>query len=40
MKNLSLAAIAALVFCGCAGITSGANKAEQDVSNIDVPEDN
>ena len=40
MKNLFLAAIAALVFCGCAGVASSANKAEQDVSNIDVPEDN
>ena len=40
MKNLFLAAIAALAFYGCAGITSSANKAERDVSNIDVPEDN
>ena len=40
MKNLFLAAIAALTFYGCAGITSSANKAEHDVSNIDVPEDN
>ena len=40
MKNLFLAAIAALAFCGCAGITSSANRAERDVSNIDVPEDN
>ncbi|WP_346747166.1 hypothetical protein [uncultured Campylobacter sp.] len=40
MKNLFLAAIAALTFYGCAGITSSANKAERDVSNIDVPEDN
>ena len=40
MKNLLLAAIAALTFYGCAGITSSANKAERDVSNIDVPEDN
>jgi len=40
MKNLFLAAIAALAFCGCAGITSSANIAERDVSNIDVPEDN
>lgn len=39
MKSLFLAAVAALVFSGCAGITSSANKAEQDVSNIDVPED-
>ena len=40
MKNLFLAAVAALAFYGCAGITSNANKAERDVSNIDVPEDN
>ncbi|MFC2346037.1 hypothetical protein [Campylobacter sp.] len=40
MKNLFLAAIAVLAFCGCAGITSGANRAERDVSNIDVSEDN
>ena len=40
MKNLFLVAIAALVFCGCAGVTSSANIAERDVSNIDVPEDN
>ncbi len=40
MKNLFLAAIAALAFYGCAGITSSANIAEHDVSNIDVPEDN
>ena len=40
MKNLFLAAVAALAFCGCAGIASSANKAERDVSNIDVPEDN
>ena len=40
MKNLFLAAIAALAFYGCAGITSSANIAERDVSNIDVPEDN
>lgn len=40
MKNLFLAAIAALAFYGCAGITSSANISEQDVSNIDVPEDN
>lgn len=40
MKNLFLVAIAALAFYGCVGITSSANKAEQDVSNIDVPEDN
>ena len=40
MKNLFLAAIAALAFYGCAGITSSVNIAEQDVSNIDVPEDN
>lgn len=39
MKNLFLAAIAALAFYGCAGITSSANIAERDVSNIDVPED-
>lgn len=40
MKNLFLVAIAALAFCGCAGVTSSANIAERDVSNIDVPEDN
>nr|WP_314089763.1 hypothetical protein [uncultured Campylobacter sp.] len=40
MKNLFLVAIAALAFYGCAGITSSANIAERDVSNIDVPEDN
>jgi putative lipoprotein len=40
MKNLFLATIAALAFYGCAGITSSVNIAEQDVSNIDVPEDN
>ncbi len=40
MKKLFLAAIAALAFYGCAGITSSANIAERDVSNIDVPEDN
>jgi len=40
MKNLFLAAVAALAFCGCAGIASSANKAERDVSNIDVLEDN
>ena len=40
MKSLFLAAIAALAFYGCAGITSGANRAERDVSNIDIPEDN
>ena len=40
MKNLFLAAVAALAFCGCAGVASSANKAERDVSNIDVPEDN
>ena len=40
MKNLFLAAIAALAFYGCAGITSSANITERDVSNIDVPEDN
>lgn len=40
MKNLFLAAIVTLAFSGCAGITSGANRAERDVSNIDVPEDN
>ena len=40
MKNLFLAAIAALAFYGCAGITSSANKAERDISNIGVPEDN
>ena len=40
MKNSFLAAIAALAFYGCAGITSSANKAERNVSNIDVPEDN
>ena len=40
MKKLFLAAVAALAFSGCAGITSSVNKAEQDVSNIDVPEDN
>ena len=39
MKNSFLAAIAALAFYGCAGITSSANIAEHDVSNIDVPED-
>ena len=40
MKNLFLAAVAALAFCGCAGVANSANKAERDVSNIDVPEDN
>lgn len=40
MKSLFLAAVAALAFSGCAGITGGANRAERDVSNIDVPEDN
>ena len=40
MKNLFLAAVAALAFCGCAGVASSANKAERDISNIDVPEDN
>ena len=40
MKNLFLSAIAALAFYGCAGITSSANIAERDVSNIDIPEDN
>ena len=40
MKNLFLVAVAALAFCGCASITGGANRAERDVSNIDVPEDN
>ena len=40
MKSLFLAAVAALAFSGCAGITSSANRAERDVSNIDVPEDN
>ena len=40
MKNLFLAAVAALAFYGCAGVTSSANKAERDISNIDVPEDN
>nr|WP_315060749.1 hypothetical protein [uncultured Campylobacter sp.] len=40
MKNLFLAAIAALAFHGCAGITSSANITERDVSNIDIPEDN
>ena len=40
MKNLFLAAVATLAFYGCAGITSSANIAERDVSNIDVPEDN
>lgn len=40
MKNLFLAVVAALAFCGCAGVASSANKAERDVSNIDVPEDN
>ena len=40
MKNLFLAAVAALAFSGCAGITSGANRAERDISNIDIPEDN
>ena len=39
MKSLFLATIAALAFCGCAGIASSANIAERDVSNIDVPED-
>jgi len=39
MKKLFLAAVAALAFSGCAGITSGASRAERDVSNIDVPED-
>lgn len=39
MKKLFLAAVAALAFSGCASITSSANKAERDVSNIDVPED-
>lgn len=39
MKNLFLVAIVALAFYGCAGITSSANIAERDVSNIDVPED-
>ena len=40
MKSLFLVAVAALVFSGCAGIISSANRAERDVSNIDVPEDN
>jgi len=40
MKNLFLAAIAAMAFYGCAGITSSANITERDVSNIDIPEDN
>ena len=40
MKKLFLAAVAALAFCGCAGVASSANIAERDVSNIDVPEDN
>ena len=40
MKSLFLAAVAALAFCGCAGVASSANKAERDVSNIDVLEDN
>ena len=40
MKNLFLAVVAALAFCGCAGVASSANIAERDVSNIDVPEDN
>ncbi|WP_314070220.1 hypothetical protein [Campylobacter showae] len=39
MKSLFLAAVAALAFSGCAGVTSSVNKAERDVSNIDVPED-
>ena len=40
MKSLFLAAVAAFAFSGCAGITSSVNIADQDVSNIDVPEDN
>jgi|GEM_PF-717741 len=40
MKNLFLAVVAALAFYGCAGVTSSANIAERDVSNIDIPEDN
>jgi len=40
MRGLFLAAVAALAFSGCAGITNSANRAERDVSNIDVPEDN
>ena len=40
MKNLFLAAIAALAFYGCTGITSSTNITERDVSNIDIPEDN
>ena len=38
MKNLFLAALAALVFSGCAGLKCGA-KDGRDVAEIDVPED-
>ncbi len=38
MKNLFLAALAALAFSGCAGLKCGA-KDGRDVAEIDVPED-
>ncbi|WP_297944836.1 hypothetical protein [uncultured Campylobacter sp.] len=38
MKNLFLAALAALTFSGCAGLKCGA-KDGRDVAEIDVPED-
>ena len=38
MKNLFLAALAALALSGCAGLKCGA-KDERDVAEIDVPED-
>ena len=39
MKNLFLAALAALALSGCAGLKCGA-KDGRDVAEIDVPEDN